>query len=49
LPAGHVFEKQVGPATELVHLHLIVNHDGRRRVRAEDDAIRHFQKIGIEI
>jgi len=44
-----VFEKQLGPATELVHLHFIVNHDGGRRVRAEDDTIAISKDPAIEI
>ena len=44
-----MLQKQVGAATELLHQEVMIDHDGRRRVGAEDDAIRHFQNVGVEI
>ena len=44
-----MLEKQVGAATELLHQEVMINHDCRRRVGAEHDAIRHFQNVGVEI
>src|SRR4030095_660705 len=46
---GSVFEKQLGPATELLHLQVLINYDCCRRVRAENDPICHLQEIGTEI
>ena len=44
-----MFEKQLSAAAELLHPHVLIDHDRRRRVGTEHDAVSHFQKIATEI
>src|SRR6266478_2874123 len=44
-----VLEKQLGPAAELLHVHVLVDYDRRRRVGTEHNAVGYFQKIAPEI
>src|SRR5436190_21388791 len=46
---GCVLEKQFGPAAELLHAHVLIDHDCRRRVGTEHDAVGYFQKVTPEI